>query len=143
MSQHHPSCKPSDRELVWLCNRCGGHEPASELEERLEQMTTNDKSVPTLGEVIAEDLSKNIAHLPAEVKQQFASLIDNHPRLQQLQKDKESLDGLQSLRADVEQDPIAQEWKIVTTKGVFRGPTLRRAIDAAMAPADKTEENRE
>lgn len=38
MSQHHPSCKPSDRELVWLCNQCGGHEPASELEERLEQL---------------------------------------------------------------------------------------------------------
>jgi len=28
MSQHHPSCQPSDRDLVWLCAQCGGHESA-------------------------------------------------------------------------------------------------------------------
>ncbi len=32
MSQHHPSCKPSDRDLVWICAQCGGHEPAENLE---------------------------------------------------------------------------------------------------------------
>jgi hypothetical protein len=35
MSQHHPSCLPSDRDLVWLCAQCGGHESAeSILDER-------------------------------------------------------------------------------------------------------------
>jgi hypothetical protein len=27
-SEHHPSCRPSDRDLVLLCAQCGGHESA-------------------------------------------------------------------------------------------------------------------
>lgn len=25
---HHPSCRPSDRDLVWHCSQCGENEPA-------------------------------------------------------------------------------------------------------------------
>ncbi len=32
VSKHHPSCTPSDRDLVWLCAQCGGHESAENLE---------------------------------------------------------------------------------------------------------------
>lgn len=31
MSEHHPSCQRSDRDLVWLCAQCGGHEYANEV----------------------------------------------------------------------------------------------------------------
>ncbi len=36
MTEHHASCKPSDRDLVWLCNQCGGHESAEVLEMPME-----------------------------------------------------------------------------------------------------------
>jgi hypothetical protein len=36
MSEHHPSCRESDKDLVWHCSQCGLNEPASEQPE--EQM---------------------------------------------------------------------------------------------------------
>ena len=27
---HHPSCRPTDRNLFWYCSQCGTHEPAEE-----------------------------------------------------------------------------------------------------------------
>jgi hypothetical protein len=36
MSVHHPSCRPSDKDLVWLCAQCGGHESAEAIEDGAE-----------------------------------------------------------------------------------------------------------
>jgi hypothetical protein len=36
MSEHNPNCKPSDKELIWLCHECGGHESAIALLEASE-----------------------------------------------------------------------------------------------------------
>jgi hypothetical protein len=48
MSEHHPSCRPSDKELVWLCHQCGGHESAEDIEldgARLDWLEKNPKEI--------------------------------------------------------------------------------------------------
>jgi hypothetical protein len=40
MSEHHPSCRESDKDLVWHCSQCGLNEPASEQPQELEQRIT-------------------------------------------------------------------------------------------------------
>jgi hypothetical protein len=34
-AEHHPSCTPNDRDLVWHCNQCGLNESAADIEEQL------------------------------------------------------------------------------------------------------------
>jgi hypothetical protein len=34
--EHHPSCTPNDRDLIWFCNQCGARESAEEILEILE-----------------------------------------------------------------------------------------------------------
>ena len=36
--QHHPSCTPNNRDLVWLCAQCGGHEDASQIEAQRDEL---------------------------------------------------------------------------------------------------------
>ena len=36
MSDHHPSCRESDKDLVWLCGQCGEVESAADVEEVLD-----------------------------------------------------------------------------------------------------------
>ena len=38
MSQHHASCQPSDRDLVWMCAQCGGHESAENILDLLAEI---------------------------------------------------------------------------------------------------------
>ena len=38
MNEHHPSCRPSDRDLVRLCAQCGGHESAEDIIELLREI---------------------------------------------------------------------------------------------------------
>ncbi len=35
--KHHPSCRDSDRDLVWHCNQCGSNESAADIEATLTQ----------------------------------------------------------------------------------------------------------
>ena len=45
MSQHHPSCRPSDRDLVWLCAQCGGHESAEDIEQQRDELLAACKAI--------------------------------------------------------------------------------------------------
>ena len=36
--EHHPSCRPSDRDLVWLCSQCGAIESAEPLVDALKRL---------------------------------------------------------------------------------------------------------
>ena len=33
---HHPSCRPNDLDLMWVCSQCGNKEHATEVEEIIE-----------------------------------------------------------------------------------------------------------
>jgi hypothetical protein len=35
--EHHPSCTPNDRDLVWHCHQCGLNESAADIEEKYNQ----------------------------------------------------------------------------------------------------------
>lgn len=49
--QHHPSCKPSDRDLIWFCNQCGARESAEDVLEVLKQCE-KDKHAPNCREIL-------------------------------------------------------------------------------------------
>ncbi len=34
-TEHHPSCRESDKDLVWHCSQCGLNEPATDVETKL------------------------------------------------------------------------------------------------------------
>jgi len=71
MSTHHPSCRPSDRDLVWLCAQCGGHESAEDILE------DNTRLRGTYVQMCAEAL---------DAKNLIAALRD---QLHQLKKDEQ------------------------------------------------------
>ena len=43
---HHPSCRPTDKDLVWHCRQCGENEPAEAL---LDQMARLREALKTFG----------------------------------------------------------------------------------------------
>jgi hypothetical protein len=48
-TQHHPSCKTSDRDLVWLCAQCGTRESAGEIEAQRDELLAALKALVTVG----------------------------------------------------------------------------------------------
>ncbi len=40
---HHPSCRESDKDLVWHCNQCGLNESAADIEAKLDQPEPADE----------------------------------------------------------------------------------------------------
>jgi hypothetical protein len=65
MSEHHPSCKPSDRDLVWLCSQCGGHESAESLLSHAEQLAEVLRDIADFGRsygLTAENAVDGIRH---------------------------------------------------------------------------------
>jgi hypothetical protein len=49
--KHHPSCKPSDRDLVWHCNQCGLNESASEVEQEVEALRKALRQINEEGDI--------------------------------------------------------------------------------------------
>ncbi len=56
MNEHHPSCRPSDRDLVWLCAQCGVHESAGDIEaENAKLRELTKQMVETVYNVVFND----------------------------------------------------------------------------------------
>jgi hypothetical protein len=82
MSEHHPSCTPNDRSLVWHCNQCG-------LDES------------------AEDFIDSLSESYEELKASIADL--SHPNCQMLIKDKEKALFEQWEKAAIEIERLKQQ----------------------------------
>ncbi len=57
MTGHHPSCRESDKDLVWHCNQCGLNESAADIENQLDQpkSTTGEWTAERVRELIIKD----------------------------------------------------------------------------------------
>jgi hypothetical protein len=66
--KHHPSCRPSDSHLVWLCAQCGAVESAQSLVEALEHCVASFKEIrrvkkdesPYLAEALAGNVLEKV-----------------------------------------------------------------------------------
>jgi len=72
VGEHHASCQPSDKELVWHCCQCGLNESAEQLEtenrELAEQLGGATMAANTLGDE-RRRLDKQVAELAERVKE--------------------------------------------------------------------------
>jgi len=56
MREHHPSCRESDKSLVWHCNQCGLNESAESMEDELNGLKASiaDLSHPNCQQLLAD-----------------------------------------------------------------------------------------
>ncbi len=61
--EHHPSCTPNDRDLVWFCNQCGLKESAADIEQQLaaerKQVRILTSSLGQVHDKLAAERKKN------------------------------------------------------------------------------------
>jgi hypothetical protein len=88
VSEHHPSCRESDKDLIWLCNQCGAKESAEDLEQH------NAELVDKLDEANArlESLMNWLRQRNAELESAARIFVDT-PTSENFESLRETIEG--------------------------------------------------
>lgn len=65
--RHHPSCRPSDNILAWICSQCGNVEPVAEEFNEIDRLRAQNAELRTVlarAQALRGDLLGQLSYVP-------------------------------------------------------------------------------